>query len=337
MSATLPVETNRDCTWTAAANAPWVVITSAASGQGSGSIAYRVGANPDAVARQAALDINNLLVTVSQEAAPCRYNVVPANAAVSAGGGDVAVTVDTLIGCAWSASSAAPWITVPSNAGANRSGTVALRIAPNTDATGRSGTVTIGQQTVTIQQAAATPAPTPSPVPNPSPAPAPTPAPTPSPAPTPPSGPTPAPTPTPAPCSISISPDRDSVGADESNGTIRVTAGPGCAWTASENSSWLTITSAAAGSGNGSVSYRVAANTGGARSATITVAGKTFTVSQSAAPPPACTFSIAPASLNVADSGGFRAGAGTPSPNNRPPAGTPAPSPVPHTTRNPGA
>src|SRR5205085_2296676 len=57
-------------------------------------------------------------------------------------------------------------------------------------------------------------------------------------------------------------------------------AGSGCAWTASSGASWVTITSGASGSGNGTVGYSVAANTGAARSATLTIATKTFTVNQ---------------------------------------------------------
>ena len=43
------------------------------------------------------------------------------------------------------------------------------------------------------------------------------------------------------------------------------------------------MTSGASGSGNGSVAFTVAANAGGARTGTITVAGQTFTVTQAAA------------------------------------------------------
>lgn len=63
-------------------------------------------------------------------------------------------------------------------------------------------------------------------------------------------------------------------------GTIPVTAAPGCAWTAVSNAAWITIASGAAGSGNGTVVYATAADTGGQRSGTITVGGQTFTLTQ---------------------------------------------------------
>ena len=55
-----------------------------------------------------------------------------------------------------------------------------------------------------------------------------------------------------------------------------------CAWTASSNASWITITSGASGTGNGRVGYLVLPNVGGSRTGTLTVAGETFTVSQAA-------------------------------------------------------
>ena len=67
-------------------------------------------------------------------------------------------------------------------------------------------------------------------------------------------------------------------------GTVTVTAPNSTAtWTAVSNSSFLTIASSASGTGNGTVSYSVAANTtGSVRTGTLTIAGLTFTVNQSA-------------------------------------------------------
>jgi hypothetical protein len=46
------------------------------------------------------------------------------------------------------------------------------------------------------------------------------------------------------------------------------------------NAAWITITSGASGSGNGTVGYTVTADTGAPRVGTITVAGQTFMVTQ---------------------------------------------------------
>ncbi|MGH9941820.1 MAG: BACON domain-containing protein [Pyrinomonadaceae bacterium] len=84
-------------------------------------------------------------------------------------------------------------------------------------------------------------------------------------------------------CSYSISPTSQSLPGAGGAGSVNVTAGGGCAWTAASNASWITITSGASGAGNGTVNFTVAANNGTARTGTLTVAGQTFTVAQAAA------------------------------------------------------
>jgi hypothetical protein len=63
---------------------------------------------------------------------------------------------------------------------------------------------------------------------------------------------------------------------------VAVTAGTSCAWTAVSNNSWIIITSGSSGTGNGTVVYRVTTNKYGARTGTMTIAGRTFTVYQEA-------------------------------------------------------
>lgn len=65
--------------------------------------------------------------------------------------------------------------------------------------------------------------------------------------------------------------------------TLSVTAKAGCAWKAISSASWLTISANSLSAGPATVSYIVDANpTTSARTATITVDGKTFTVNQAA-------------------------------------------------------
>jgi uncharacterized protein (TIGR03437 family) len=67
------------------------------------------------------------------------------------------------------------------------------------------------------------------------------------------------------------------------SGTIAVTTGVGCTWTASTAAGWIHIAAPAAHSGAGSFSYKVDANSNDAvRTAAIAVADQSFTVSQSA-------------------------------------------------------
>jgi len=84
-------------------------------------------------------------------------------------------------------------------------------------------------------------------------------------------------------CTFSITPTRATVGVAASTGSVSVTAAPGCPWTASSNTSWLTVTGGTPGDGNGVVTYTVAQYTGKPkrRTGTLTIAGSTLTVTQS--------------------------------------------------------
>ena len=83
-------------------------------------------------------------------------------------------------------------------------------------------------------------------------------------------------------CTYALSSTAQSFGGAGGTGSVNVTAAAGCSWTASINASWITITSAASGSGNGSVAFSVAANTGPARTGTLAIAGQTFTITEGA-------------------------------------------------------
>jgi hypothetical protein len=63
-------------------------------------------------------------------------------------------------------------------------------------------------------------------------------------------------------------------------GSVNVTATPTtCTWTAVSNVAWLLVPSGTR-TGNGAVSYSIGLNLGPPRTGTITIAGRTFTVSQ---------------------------------------------------------
>jgi len=87
---------------------------------------------------------------------------------------------------------------------------------------------------------------------------------------------------TPAACTYSISPTSQLAGSSGGSGTVSVTTSPGCAWTVASNASWITLTSNSSVTGPGTVNYWVSANSGTtSRTGTMSIAGKTFTVTQS--------------------------------------------------------
>jgi hypothetical protein len=81
-------------------------------------------------------------------------------------------------------------------------------------------------------------------------------------------------------CTYTLSASSATIPAAGGTGTFNVTAPAGCTWTAVTSATWITITAGASGSGNGTVSFTVAANTGASRTDNIVVAGQTFTVTQ---------------------------------------------------------
>jgi hypothetical protein len=74
------------------------------------------------------------------------------------------------------------------------------------------------------------------------------------------------------------------------NGSILITAPPGCAWNVTGSPGWVTLTSSATGSGNGALTYEVAVNATGDRSGAITIGASGFTVEQEADPLPGLAF-----------------------------------------------
>jgi hypothetical protein len=279
-SGSVTVSTASECAWTAATDASWITLSAPASGNGNGTVAFIVAAN-SGEQRTGNVIVAGVRATVMQAAAntapptppptppppspSCSYSIAPSSQNVGAAASTGTVTVTAGSGCAWTATSNATWLTIASGATGTGNGAVGFSVAANTGAT-RTGTATIATQTFTVTQAAAN---TPPPPPPPSPA-----------------------------CTYSIAPPSQNVGAGAATGTVTVTAGAGCAWTATSNAAWIAITSGATGTGNGSVGFSVAANTGAARTGAATIATQTFTVTQAAGAAP-CTYSISPTEANI--------------------------------------
>ena len=102
-------------------------------------------------------------------------------------------------------------------------------------------------------------------------------------------------------CSFTISPTSQSFSASSGSGTVTVSTSSNCAWTAASNAAWVVISGGASGTGSGTVTYNVTANTGSlARSAILTIAGKSFTVTQAG---PSCTYSLTPSLITAPPTG----------------------------------
>lgn len=295
----------------------------------TGSGAFTLPASGTYIIEATAFSVSGVGTYALSLTGDCAYSISSTTATVGAAGGTGSVSVTALSGCAWSATSNAPWITITAGASGNGNGAVSYSVAVNTGTALRTGTMSIAGQTFTVTQPGANSVPTLDSL-NPRSAsrggaaftltvngagfvsgaavrwngstrttafvsstqltaqiPA--------------SDLTTAGTAqvtvfNPAPggglsnsltftinlsCSYSLNLTSQSFTPSAGTGSVAVAAGSGCTWTASSNAAWITITSGGSGNGNGTVNYSVAANTGAARSGTMTIAGQTFTVSQS--------------------------------------------------------
>lgn len=277
-SGLLSVFTASNCGWSSSASVAWIAIISGAS-TGSGTVTYTVAPNTGP-ARSGAITIVGQTVTVSQAGTggACSYEISPVSTSLPAEGtasGSLSVTAPA--NCAWTASASPGWISITSGASGPGNGTVRYTVAVNTGDS-RTGTITLTGQTGAVGVITGTLTITQAA-----------------------SG-----------CTYNIAPASASVpAAGTTSGSIAVAATSGCAWTATSAVPWIAITSGASGTGSGTVSYTVAANTGPARTATITIAGQTHAVNQAAGagPQPAINaggvVSAADYSANLAPGGIF--------------------------------
>jgi hypothetical protein len=269
---TVNVVAARECSWTANSDASWAQVTPS-SGQGEAAVTVTVAANPDARTRSGSVAINETRLSLTQEAAPCRFELGSAEVRMSSDGGQTAVGVTANGGCDWRVTSEVSWVRVLTDSGSG-TGRVELDVSANSGSE-RSGDVRIADRSVRIVQSGRATPPSPGPTPPPPGPPSP---------PNPPNPPNPPPNPT---CSFSLDSGDRSFGASGGEGSFRVTTSGGCNWSASSNQQWVEVTGRSSGSGSETISYRVRENSStSSRSGAITVAGQTHNVRQDGAAPP---------------------------------------------------
>ncbi|HET9530984.1 MAG TPA: BACON domain-containing carbohydrate-binding protein [Blastocatellia bacterium] len=309
------------CVWTTASNSSFITITAGPDGTGNGMVGYQVAANPASGDRTGTVTVAGQTFTVMQQGAPapCSFSLSSSGQKFTAAGGSDGFTVTTAAGCNWAPITDVGWITA--TGGGSGNGAVSYAVAENTSGprTGhitvqdqvftinQDGAATVCAYSITPGSAvvagtggggsfqlttgasctwnAATNVPwimLPSSgvgggminytvMAN--------------------SG---------SPrtgkifvegqqftidqgqgCSLALSAADKSFAANGGTGSTDVIAMGGCAWLATSNVPWIHITSGDSGSGNGTVSYSVDANTGATiREGTITIGNRTYTVLQ---------------------------------------------------------
>jgi hypothetical protein len=249
-SATIAVTQSASCSWSSFGFPSWVTLNANSGGLGSATMYYTVAPNTGA-ARSVTLTIAGYSFVISQSsglpacdpAAIASLSATSQSFPATASSGSVALTY--VNGCAWSTTGAPSWVTITGGVSSQGSGTVSFSLAANTGPA-RSATLIIAGKSFVINQASGGLGCDPAAVPT-------------------------------------LSSSSQSFTASGSSGYVTLTYVNGCAWTTTGAPSWVTVTTGLSGQGSNTINFTLAANTGAARSATLSIAGKSFTINQSAA------------------------------------------------------
>ena len=140
------------CQWAAATTAPWLTITSAASGTGTATLSFRAEPNPSPAQRTGSITIGGTAFLVTQDATGCVLEISSSAVEVPSAGGGGSFEVSSTTGCNWTAVANVPWITIVSGASGNANATLSFTAAPNTTPGTRTGVITVGNRTFTVTQ-----------------------------------------------------------------------------------------------------------------------------------------------------------------------------------------
>ncbi|MFL6278125.1 MAG: BACON domain-containing protein [Blastocatellia bacterium] len=147
------------CVWTATASDNWIVITTAASGNGPATIRFVVRDNFSANVRQGGINVAGQTLSIVQAGSgqpDCTFLLSAGRAHYGADGGDDSVQLTAIKSCAWEAVSSAGWVRITSPTAGSGSETVNFHVDANTSPSGRAATLRIGGQTFKIKQAGCT-------------------------------------------------------------------------------------------------------------------------------------------------------------------------------------
>ena len=236
------------CSWTATSFASWMTITSGKTGTGNGTVAFTVAPYSGSGSRTGMLYIAGRDVWVTQHGIPCGYSLSPADAYFNASGGTDTLSVSAPQGCSWTASTNSPlWIVISPPSGGSGNGTMTYTVSANLTASVRTGTITVADKILTVHQLG-------------------------------------------NPCSTSVQPTSAPFSSGAGSGSVSVSAGRACSWTAQSRDGWIEITSGVSGTGSGTVYYDVLANSSTeGRTGHLLVAGQIVTVTQEGI---SCTFDL---------------------------------------------
>jgi hypothetical protein len=142
------------CAWSAATSAPWAVITSGASGTGTGIVTVQIAANSSGATQAATLTVGSQNVIITQPSSSCTWSMDKTSYPVPVGGGTVSAILTASAGCPWAVTDNYPAaITITANASGTGSATIGLTVAPNLSGSALNFNLSAGNTSIQIAEA----------------------------------------------------------------------------------------------------------------------------------------------------------------------------------------
>ena len=240
-SGSVSVTTSTGCRWKAISNDDWLVVVPGVIGIGSGSFNYTVNANPANTPRTGTISVEGQTFTVMQAGVPCMFSIEPTGELFPDAGAEASFAVTTSPACEWSVSTTDSWIFITSEGSVIGSGLVTYGVSDNFTGVPRQGAISVAGLTFNVVQDGGTL----------------------------------------ADCEYALNPTSATFNAPGGNGSVQVIAAERCAWEATVNVSWITLTSEIVGIGTKTVTYAVKSNPDmSGRGGIITIGGRAFRVKQ---------------------------------------------------------
>ena len=253
------------CNWSIDTNgSDWIAPGTPSTGNGAGTASLQIAATDSPIPRSSLVMVAGRPFTVNQDGTGCNFAIMPTSRQHGSGAETGLISVNAVDGCEWGVNLQASWIRfVSTPVHGFGSGSFSYQIDANPTSSSRSGTIAVVLEADPNQ---------------------------------------------PqefdftvmqagAPCVYKLGGTSVSLGPGASSGQVSVTAPGGCPWTAVSNAPFISVTSGGSGSGNGLVSYSVAANPDPTpRTGTIRIAGLDYTINQAGI---TCAYSLSPTSRTV--------------------------------------
>ena len=156
-AGTIRVTAPPGCAWSVDSPPAWITLGMPTSSQGIGVVTFTVAgaiASPRSGTLTVSYSGGSTSLTVRQTGASCTYGLSQNPLSAPGTGGPISVTVTTGAGCFWTNSANVPWLVPASTAVNSATGTVSLTVQNNPLSTTRSGKVTLGTATLTVNQLA---------------------------------------------------------------------------------------------------------------------------------------------------------------------------------------